>query len=109
MILNHCIGANARLITDMTNIVDLQKAREEREPHMQGRARCLGCKYEWQAVAPLGTVTLECPHCELPQGRFMNLVEDEGMHWTCNCGNQYFSITPQRTYCTVCGDTISGF
>lgn len=109
MIQNHYIAANEQRIINMAEIVDFKRAREEREPHMAGAARCLGCKYEWQAVAPVGTVTLECPHCELPQGRFMNLVEDEGPHWTCNCGNQFFSITPQRTYCIACGDTISGF
>lgn len=94
----------------MNNVVDLVKAREEKQPHLGGTARCLGCKYEWYAVAPVGTVSgLECPNCQLPQGRYMNLVEDDGPHWTCACGNQYFSITPQRTYCICCGDTISGF
>ena len=93
----------------MGDIVDLSKAREEREPHMQGKVRCLGCKNEWQAVAPIGTVYLECPECQLLQGRFMSLVEDEGPHWTCACENQFFAITPKRTYCIVCGETISGF
>lgn len=43
-------------------------AREAREPHWTGTAHCLGCKHEWQAVAPLGTMWLECPKCNLPKG-----------------------------------------
>jgi DNA-directed RNA polymerase subunit RPC12/RpoP len=50
------------------SIVDLAAAREERQPHWQGVARCVGCQHEWEAVAPMGTVWLECPECGMPKG-----------------------------------------
>jgi hypothetical protein len=90
-------------------IVDLAKAREEHAPHMTGKALCLGCKNTWVAVAPIGTVELQCSNCELPKGRFLNLVEDKDMHWTCNCGNQFFHITQKRIYCVNCGETVEPF
>lgn len=93
----------------MNNVIDLAKIKEERSPHLSGNAVCIGCKNQWVAVAPVGTVDLECPNCSLPQGRFMQLVQDDDLHWTCNCGNQFFHITQKRTYCVVCGNTTSGF
>jgi hypothetical protein len=94
----------------MAEIVDLGKYKEEISPHMSGNALCLNCKHTWVAVAPLGTVNLECPECSLSQGRFMWLVEDQNEpHWTCHCGNQFFHITQKRTYCVSCGDTAMGF
>ena len=93
----------------MTKVFDFAKAKQEREPHLSGKALCLNCKNQWQAVAPVGTLDLECPNCSLPQGRFMGLVEDPDPHWTCNCGNQFFHITQKRIYCVSCGNTASGF
>lgn len=94
----------------MAEIIDLAQAKEEREPHLSGRALCLNCKNQWVAVAPVGTLDLECPECTLPQGRFMHLVQyEDEPHWTCNCGNQFFHITQKRTYCINCGDTQVGF
>lgn len=52
----------------MSNVVDFRAAREEREPHWQGTVKCLGCKHEWQGVAPLGTLIVDCPSCGLPKG-----------------------------------------
>lgn len=94
----------------MGKIIDLAAVKAEREPHLSGKALCLNCKHQWVAVAPIGTLDLECPECTLPQGRYMHLVQDDSdPHWTCQCGNQFFHITPKRTYCVSCGDTVSGF
>lgn len=50
----------------MGEIIDLEKYR----PHVCGKARCLGCKYEWVAVAPTETIWLECPKCSAMKGQF---------------------------------------
>jgi DNA-directed RNA polymerase subunit RPC12/RpoP len=52
----------------MAEIVSLKAAREERQPHWLGTVQCVGCKQEWEAVAPIGTRWLECPACGLPKG-----------------------------------------
>lgn len=94
----------------MTNVTSLVKAREERTPHMHGPCLCLDCRHEWQGVAPVGAVWLECPACSLKRGRFLFDVDyGETKRWTCNCGNDLFRITPSATYCPNCGQTQSGF
>jgi hypothetical protein len=87
-------------------IVSLDAAREARSPHMTGRAVCLDCRHEWQAVAPTGIVWLVCPGCSLQRGRFLNHTEVEsGTHWTCPCGCDLFYVTPTAFYCPNCGAT----
>lgn len=87
----------------MGDVVDFVAAKEEREPHMSGKARCLACKHEWEAVAPLGTIWLDCPECTLERGRFIGPCERDGSFWRCNCGNHLFEITPEGVYCPNCG------
>lgn len=93
----------------MSDIIDFTKAKEEKTPHNSGKARCLGCKHEWVAVAPVGTLVLECPSCQCDKGIFLGLVSPDEYHWQCNCGNQFFCFTPTQTYCPVCGSTQTGF
>jgi hypothetical protein len=50
------------------SVVDFAAAKAEREPHWAGTCKCVGCGHEWDAVAPLGTLQLECPSCTLPKG-----------------------------------------
>ena len=45
-------------------VIDFTKAKAELDPHISGDARCLACKHEWVAVAPIGTIWLECPACK---------------------------------------------
>lgn len=52
----------------MGEIVSLQKVKDDRTPHGEGVARCVGCGHSWRAVAPLGTMTLECPSCHDMRG-----------------------------------------
>lgn len=86
------------------SVVDLAAARMARTPHNTGDARCLGCLHKWCAVAPVGVVVLECPSCGLERGRFMgNCLRENAKHWTCNCGNDLFHVTPDGTYCPGCG------
>jgi len=36
---------------------------DDHRPHVTGSVRCHKCKHEWVAVAPEGTMNLECPSC----------------------------------------------
>lgn len=87
----------------MGDIIDFAMAKEEREPHSAGLARCLACKHEWQAVAPTGTTWLECPECSLFRGRFIGQHTRDTPHLHCECGNNLFSVTREGTYCPNCG------
>lgn len=72
------------------NIVPLRP--EKRDPHVSGKARCLACKHEWVAVAPVGTIDFECPSCGLMRGAWMYPVQphrDEKV-WQCACGATTF-------------------
>lgn len=89
----------------MAEIVSLEEERKARSPHLVGAAICIGCKHKWEAVAPIGTIDLECPSCSLPKGAFIALVADPHAHWHCNCGNDLFRLTEHRLYCAACGVT----
>jgi Zn finger protein HypA/HybF involved in hydrogenase expression len=90
-------------------IIPLQQAKEEREPHLSGKARCLACKHEWIAVAPMGVTWLECPACSLERGRYVAQVKKEVPHWHCDCGNNLFYVTENGYYCPNCGLDQTGF
>ncbi len=86
------------------NVVELRPTK-----HMSGHALCVGCKHEWEAVAPLGTAWLTCPNCDTNKGRFVNYVEPPGERWECNCGSQLFFATKDGMMCPNCGVWQSGF
>jgi len=83
------------------NVVSL----DEHRPHLSGKARCLNtdCRFEWEAVAPIGARWLECPSCSLERGRFLAQVERPGSHWHCVCGCDLFYCTDTGFYCPNCG------
>lgn len=84
-----------------SNISSINDAK----PHSGGEAHCVACKYEWVAVALVGTTQLECPRCGTWKGLFkypFNVVEGELLHY-CNCGNDLFRITPKGHLCINCG------
>lgn len=92
------------------NVVSLEEKRREREPHASGTAKCMACKYEWEAVAPLGTYILTCPSCETKKGmwkypfgapvgsRYLSCV-------VCGAEHQYTYILRGARYvrCAGCG------
>jgi hypothetical protein len=87
-------------------VVSLQKFKEERSPHLQGRCRCMLCRYEWQGVAPVGTTWLECPKCGAEKGYFITetMPPEDALIWRCNCGNELFVIRPEGyAMCVNCG------
>jgi DNA-directed RNA polymerase subunit RPC12/RpoP len=87
----------------MKNVVDLQAFRQEHTPHVVGKAVCMNCKHQWEAVAPLGTEWLECPACSSVKGLMKCPVQREGDHLTCDCGSALFYIMRTMTYCAICG------
>ncbi len=92
----------------MSNIIDFQ-TREQRSPHSSGKARCLACAHVWIAVSPIGTIWMECPACKLMKGRYVFEHQWDRPHWTCNCGCDLFSVTPEGFYCPNCGEWQKGF
>lgn len=94
------------------SVVDFEAKRKEAEdratqttPHLQGRARCLACKHEWEAVAPCGVTEMECPQCACLQGRWRNYImpPDGTPIWTCDCGNDLHFVSPTGIWCGACG------
>jgi hypothetical protein len=84
-------------------VIDLKQAKEKREPHLSGKARCIACNHEWVATAPVGTIWMECPKCTLERGRYVAQVQRDDLHWHCKCGNDLFYSTPDGIYCPNCG------
>lgn len=88
----------------MGELLDFRRP-EPKDPHIQGPARCLGCGYGWQAVAPAGTVKLDCPLCGAPKGRFVEVVAlPEGtLRWVCQCEGEIFYVLENSMICVNCG------
>jgi len=82
----------------MSNIIQLS----DYIPHLSGPAMCLECGSEWHAIAPLGTVHLDCPECERRTGVLKHSVLPEyTVH--CGCDNNLFYLTPDGCVCRKCG------
>lgn len=78
----------------------------KREQHGYGDAFCLSCDHKWIAVAPTGTVSLECPNCKRMTGHFkFEFMPATGqLVRTCGeCENQLFYLTPDGHMCANCG------
>ncbi len=75
------------------------------EQHGAGEAFCVGCGHTWAAVAPTGTVNLQCPACQSEKGRWkFEFAPSPGqMVRECGCGNQLFYLTPDGHLCANCG------
>lgn len=87
-------------------IIDFSKAKEARETikQLRGTARCMACKHEWEAVAPVGTVSgLECPGCGSMKGCYLHEIIDGDDLYVCNCGNDLMRINSAGCYCANCG------
>lgn len=79
--------------------------RPREVPHGSGDAFCIYCDHTWVAVAPVGTLHLQCPKCLTMKGRFkFEFKPSEGqMVRQCDCGNQLFYLTPEGHMCANCG------
>ncbi len=90
------------------NLADRRAARESpkrSEFELVGTARCMACKHEWSARAPLGVPDLECPNCSLMQGKWRNPISPPAneLMWLCKCGNDLFFVQPHGITCACCG------
>ncbi len=91
-------------------VIDLGRAREERQPHMSGEAACLVCKHKWAAVAPVGTHEFECPQCGSFKGYMVNPVVRGSEVFECFCGCDVFRISPELgPYCVNCATPAEGW
>lgn len=79
--------------------------QDSADPTFEGRVKCLACQHTWQAVAPYGTIWLECPSCTLVRGTWLfPFSRPEGcLLWTCKCGNQLLLVTETKVLCPHCG------
>lgn len=84
-------------------VIDFPSRRKAKEPHREGKARCLNCKHEWEAVAPVGICSLECPNCLTTQGVFKGISATEFKQFQCVCGEFYYFIDEHGSYCAHCG------
>lgn len=104
-------GVTPRIVShgwsDMTKIIDIQNARDSKNPHASGPARCLSCQHEWAAVVPLPLPPekwLECPSCGQPKGSLSPFVPNESA-LVCVCKNVVFYATRKTLMCPVCAET----
>ena len=78
-------------------------------PHLSGEAFCIECNQEHVAVAPVGTIRMECPFCHTQKAVFKYPCEPDGPAWACGCGCQLFMISQKGIICYKCGDYQVGF
>lgn len=91
----------------MSGVIDFQKAKEEREPHISGSLYCMACSHEWSAVWKPGVQEFECPECNSMKGRSkFDIAPAPGSQvWTCmTCDNQLFNLLNDRVHCPNCGN-----
>jgi hypothetical protein len=95
----------------MGDVVKFVRVEAEAQgAHQVGPATCLQCRHAWVAVAPVGAVELTCPICETNKGVFVNFcLREDLLHWRCNCGCEFFHVTPDGYYCPMCGVWAEGF
>lgn len=79
--------------------------------HVQGLARCLNCRHEWQAVVPFESrlELLECSACGQTKGFFPNqyLPAKGAIVLTCECGNDLLYVLGDGTaFCPSCGESL---
>lgn len=81
------------------------KRKEPEVQHGVGEAFCIACDHRWTAVAPTGTIDLECPNCKSMKGQwaFAFSPEEGQLVRSCDCGNQLFLLTPEGHMCANCG------
>lgn len=81
-------------------VIGIETAR----PHLSGPARCLDCKHEFVAVAPVGTYCMTCPSCGADKAARFSMIDPPTDVWVCNCGNQFMLILfGGQVFCPNCG------
>ena len=93
----------------MGELINFQAEKTEREPHAAGWARCILCYHRFVAVVPIGVDYFECPNCGFHKAVYESVMHCDLPHWQCNCGNQFFHVTPKGIYCPNCGEWQAGW
>lgn len=78
----------------------------DHRPHISGDAICR-CGHTWVAVAPVGTIDLECPACRTLRGLFTYPIGLDEPVLVCDCGAYLFYITEDGT--SVCRECARGY
>lgn len=97
----------------MGEVIDIGAEREARTPHWHGNVVCVGCGSEWEGVAPVGTMWVDCPGCGLPKGTPKNpfAASPGEPELTCACGcyamNVYKRGGLSRVMCMGCGTDLT--
>lgn len=90
-------------------VISFTAEREARKPHWEGKVHCVGCQHEWEGVAPLGTLWVDCPSCGLPKGAPKHPfgAGQDDLLFKCNCGSEaltaYVKKGVFRICCMACG------
>lgn len=85
----------------MGDVIEFNSVRQNQEPEVEstltGPAKCLACKHEWVAEAPIGDSIFDmvCPKCDTRRGQLVYPPElGEGMvSWEHRCGSSHFTPT----------------
>lgn len=91
------------------SVISLTDEREKRSPHWSGPCVCLGCKYEWVGVAPVGVMFVDCPSCGLPKGHPKHPfgAQEGDMFFQCLCGSEALTAYKRKgrfhIICMACG------
>lgn len=91
-------------------VYDLGLLAANDHPHASGPFRCIACKHEWEAVAPMPldglSAVVECESCGCFTGQAkypFDVGKDEEV-WQCGtCTGHLFMITKTGTFCVGCG------
>jgi predicted RNA-binding Zn-ribbon protein involved in translation (DUF1610 family) len=73
--------------------------------YQNGPVRCMACRHEWHARAPVGVWQFECPSCGCDKGvwaGFVDVAEGDSF-WRCDCGGDIYRISSEGTFCIICG------
>lgn len=87
----------------MSNVVGFPGRKNSTGAHITGPCVCVGCGHQWQGVAPVGTIDLECPACGALKGIWTLLIRLDEEHFYCPCGNHFLHIIRSGAYCPNCG------
>lgn len=96
------------------SVIDFAAAKQERQPHISGTFICVGCRHEYEGVAPLGTYWCECPSCHLPKAtpkHPFGAVEGDQVLRCAECDGETLTAYKRRgrfwVRCMGCGNDLT--
>ena len=91
-----------------SNVHSFAEAKLKSSTHVEGNVLCMACDATWVAIAPVGTILMECPHCNLKKAIWMSpiLPQDEPMIQCGTCRNIFLIVGINNVYCPNCGEVV---